>query len=280
MGACPVQCRYCVITQVEGRRELWKQRTILGINKSVTILNPPPVDATAQTAFFEFPVQLLRADIVGFNAISDPFWSRYDSHLRWFLKHVAPVAKLVTCVTKMTPAPTVMDVLETVPNFRLVVSITGLDTLERTGTPQRLALLEAAKRRGIPAYPIIHPYIPGMSDLSFLTALRNLGYHEVDVKGLRYDPSMRAWMPPSTVQHYQGTEGTEVLPDDGWTSLLEQSGLRLRSLKNWYQDGMPDTPRLPEDEAVRLVGEILAMANITSSDTDDAVFQAAVRRRM
>lgn len=281
-GACPVDCRYCVITQVEDRRDLWQQRTILGINKAVTILNPPLVqDAEADREFFAFPVELLRGDFVGFNAISDPFWRRYDRHLRWFLEHVAPIAKLVTCVTKMSPAPDVLDLLATIPNFRLVVSITGLDTIEKTKPRHRLALLAAAKQRGIQAYPIIHPYIAGMSDLGFLDALRKLGYQEVDVKGLRYDTSMDAWMPPSVQEHYRGTEGTEVLPEDGWKERVQASGLRVRSLKAWYHDEFDVLlPKLDEAEATHLVQQVIARANVTSSDTDEAVITAAVRRRL
>ena len=73
---CPVKCEYCVVSKVDSRRELWNERTILGINKAVTILNPPRdlENKAALREFYEFPVELLKGDFVGFNAISDPFW--------------------------------------------------------------------------------------------------------------------------------------------------------------------------------------------------------------
>ncbi|MBU0585979.1 hypothetical protein KJ780_00550, partial [Candidatus Micrarchaeota archaeon] len=54
---CPVGCEYCVITKVESRRELWNKKTILGLNKAVTILNPPPdlSNEKAVQEFYDFP---------------------------------------------------------------------------------------------------------------------------------------------------------------------------------------------------------------------------------
>lgn len=281
---CPVGCEYCVITKVESRRELWNERTILGINKAVTILNPPPDvrNEQAMREFYDFPPELLRGDFVGFNAISDPFWPKYKKELEWFLERVAPQAKIVTCVTKWNPSEQVLDRLAQIPNFRLVVSITGLDSIERTKTGQRLALLEAAKRKGILAFPVVHPYIAGMSDLSFLSRLKEIGYEDVDIKGLRYShENMSPWMPESSRQLYEGTKEQEILPEDGWREKVEQAGLSLTGLKSWYRQGFESMmPKLSREESERLVGEILKRANITSSDTDKAVIEEAIKRRM
>lgn len=281
---CPIGCEYCVITKVESRRELWNEKTILGLNKAVTILNPPPDLKNEQAAreFYDFPVELLRGDFVGFNAISDPFWPKYRKELEFFLEKVAPIAKLITCVTKFNPPNEILDRLAEFPNFRLAVSITGLDGLERTKTGERLNLLERAKQKNIQAFPVIHPYIAGVSDLSFLPRLKELGYEEVDVKGLRYNPeTMSSWMPDSSKAYYEGTGEQEVLPEDGWREKVEQAGLKLTSLKNWYRRGFEDmTPKLTQDEAEKLVNEIIKRANITSSDTDKSVVEEAIKRRM
>lgn len=281
---CPVGCEYCVVTKVESRRELWNEKTILGINKAVTILNPPPDlrNEQAMREFYDFPPELLRGDFVGFNAISDPFWPKYKKELEWFLEKVAPEAKIVTCVTKWNPSAQVLDRLAEIPNFRLIVSITGLDVVERTKTGQRLALLEAAKQRGIKAFPVVHPYIAGMSDLSFLPRLKEMGYDDVDIKGLRYNhDTMSSWMPPSAQAHYQGTGEQEVLPDDGWQQKVQEAGLNLCGLKSWYRRGFESmTPHLSREESEKLVGKILERANITSSDTDKAVIEEAIKRRM
>lgn len=281
---CPVGCEYCVITKVESRRELWNEKTILGINKAVTILNPPPdlKNEEAVKEFYNFPVELLKGDFVGFNAISDPFWPKYKKELEFFLDKVAPIAKLITCVTKFNPDDKVLDRLAEIPNFRLAVSITGLDKLERTKTGERLNLLERAKEKGIKAFPVIHPYIAGVSDLSFLPRLKELGYDQVDVKGLRYnEETMSSWLPESAKKYYEGSNEQEILAEDGWRDKIKEAGLNLTSLKSWYREGIEEmTPKLSREEAENLVGKILEKANITSSDTDQAVIEEAIKRRM
>ena len=278
---CPVECKYCVITQVDARKEQWDNRTILGLNKAVTILNPPPDldDKNAVKEFYDFPIDLLRGDYVGFNAISDPFWPKYQKELDFFLTQVPPVAKLVTCVTKFNPSDTVLRRLSEIPNFRLVVSITGLNSIEKTKTNHRLDLLKRSKQFGVQAFPIIHPYIEGMSDLSFLPKLKELGYDAVDVKGLRYNQRMNNWMPEISQEYYRESNEKEFLPETRWRELLADAELTQVSLKDWYGKESLQ-PKLSLFEATWRVREIVRRANITSSDTDDAVVEAAVKRRM
>lgn len=278
---CPVECKYCVISQVAYRREQWEKRFLVGMNKAVTILNPPPDrdNKKALESFYSFPLELLRGDVVGFNAISDPFWAKYRPELEWFLEHVPPVAKGVTLVTKMPVSPGVMRRLAQIPNLLINISITGLDQIEMTNTESRLRTLALAKQYGVRAYPVIHPYIAGMTDLSFLPVLRELGYNKVDVKGLRFDPIMADWMPPSTSRLYQGTTG-EVLIEDGWRKKLQEAGLQSMSLREWTSLVVKDVPCLPLEEAKKNVERLLQIGNITSSDTDEAVIEAMVKRRI
>ena len=281
---CPVNCEYCVITEVESRRELWNQKTILGINKAATILNPPPDmgDKKARQEFYDFPVELLRGDIVGFNAISDPFWPKYQEALQHFLDTVPQVAKLAVFVTKWNPSDKVLNQLAEIPNARLTVSITGLDELERTKTAHRLSVLRRAKERNIQTFPIVHPYIAGMTDLSFLPVLRDMGYDVIDVKGLRYNPqTMNRWMPEAAQRFYQNTAEKETLPEDGWREQVEAAGLKLMPPREWYRIGWDKlTPHLEQAEAQELTQKIFDRANVTSSDSNQAVFEAAIQRRM
>ena len=281
-AGCPVNCRYCVITQVQYRAEAWRERFLIGLNKAVTILNPPPDrnNAEALASFYHFPLELLEGDRIGFNAISDPFWPKYRSELEWFLDSVAPIAKAVACVTKFPVSAAIMQRLATIPHFQLNVSITGLDGIEATTTKSRLRTLALAREYGVVAFATIHPYIAGMSDLSFLPELARLGYDAVDVKGLRYDPAMDAWMPQGTRAHYAGTVGQEVLPEDGWRERIADAGLRLQSLRVWGAEHARTTPRLSREEAEKRVVALLGYANITSSDTNDAVVEATIQRRL
>ena len=281
-AGCPIDCKYCVITKVDSRRSLWNKHTIIGINKAVTILNPPPdvTDEKSLKEFYAFPLDLFDGDYVGFNAISDPFWGIYEKELYYFLEKVSPRAKLITCVTKFPIKDDVFKKLAQYKNFRLIVSITGLDSIEKSNTESRLLNLRKAKEYGVKAFPICHPYIAGMSDLSFLQSLKKMGYNEIDVKGLRYNhENMQAWMPVNSQKYYIGTEEKEILPEDGWREKLYQAGMELKSLKSWYrQENL--YPKLDRIQATEKVMKILEYANITSSDTNEAVIQSAIERRL
>lgn len=281
--SCPIGCKYCVITKVDSRRELWNKKTIIGMNKAVTILNPPPDknDKKALEEFYNFPLELLKGDIVGFNALSDPFWPKYREELNYFLQEVAPIAKLIVCVTKFNIDDAMLKQLAEIPNFRLTVSITGLDTIENNSTKNHLCLLEKSKSFGIKAFPLVHPYIAGMSDLSFLSSLKNMGYDCVDIKGLRYNhDSMKDWMPEQSQKYYLNTNEQEILSEDGWREKVISAELKIKSLKEWYKEDCPMKPKLEIEEARISVEEILEYANITSSDTDEAVIEASIRRRL
>lgn len=279
---CPIGCKYCVITKVDSRRNLWNQKTIIGLNKAVTIFNPPPErDKEGLREFYNFPIELFRGDIVGFNAISDPFWPKYKNELNYFLDRVAPLAKLVVCVTKFNIDDDMLEKLAKTENFRLTVSITGLDSIENNSAKNHLDLLRRAKDKGVKAFPLIHPYIAGFSDLSFLPKLKAIGYDYMDIKGLRYNhENMKEWMPVGSQKYYLGTEEKEILPEDGWREKIDLAGLKLKSLKDWYKEDCPRLPKLSEDEAQKNVNEILNYANITSSDSDEAVIEASIKRRL
>lgn len=258
-GNCPVDCAYCVIRQVENRKSLWDASpNAMAVNKAVTILNSRIPD-----------VGILEGDIVSYNGVSDPFWKRHESDLLWFLREVAPVARIVTCVTKIPPSKKIWDILEGIPNFRLVVSVTGLDGLEKIPTARRVEILQIAAERVIPAFPVIHPYIPGMSDLNFL---RDVPGGSCDIKGLRYDRRMDSWMPPDVAawhRQYEGMEAPVEIPNT--------YGKKIISLKRWYDDG--DKKNISREKAERLVSKVFQKAHITSSDSNDAVLFASVRRR-
>jgi len=281
--SCPIGCKYCVITKVDSRRSLWNKNTIIGMNKAVTIINPPPdkFDKKAMSEFYNFPIELLRGDIVGFNALSDPFWSKYKNELNYFLEKIAPIAKLVVCVTKFSIDDDLLKKLAMVSNFRLTVSITGLNSLEKRNSSQHLELLRKVKKCGIKAFPLIHPYVAGMSDLSFLPELKKMDYEYVDIKGLRYNhQNMKDWMPIESQKYYINTNEKEILPEDGWREKIINAKLKIKSLKNWYKDDCPSEPKLTREVAKNNVAELIKYANITSSDTDKAVIDSAINRRL
>ncbi|MDD4289837.1 MAG: hypothetical protein PHH83_00990 [Patescibacteria group bacterium] len=262
---------------------MWNKKTIIGLNKAVTIFNPPPnlEDTESLKEFYEFPIELFRGDIVGFNAISDPFWPKYRKELDYFLDNVSKVAKIIVCVTKFKISDELLQKLSKIPNFRLNVSITGLDFIENTKTKDRLDLLKRAKDFNIKAFPIIHPYIAGLSDLSFLKDLKNMGYQQIDVKGLRYNKeTMSSWMPEKSKKYYENTQEHEILPEDGWREKISSAGMELKSLKDWYSIDPGQDIHLNEKTAEKYVNKILKYANITSSDSNENVIKASIKRRL
>lgn len=284
--ACPIACKYCFITEHDARRELWNKNPIAGINRASTFINVTPwiVDSCVeQERFYQFPFEILKGDFVGFTAVTDPFWTKLERYLWHFLETVSPIAKLVTCVTKWPVNQRVMRRLAQILNFRLVVGITGNHPpIEKVTVAKHLDTLSLAKEEGVIALPISHPYIGGVSDLSFLPELYNLGYREFDVKGLRYcDAQMKKWMPNNSRKWYIDREEEEVLPEDGWREQVSDAGLSLLSPREWYiQEGHSFDPHLEQIVAEHLVKEVMKHANVVTSSSLDSVYKASVKRRL
>ena len=287
---CIGDCAYCAVTEVKSNRaNEWEKRFdsnefVISINKPTTIFNPPPLyllgSEEANKTFYEFPLELFKSDFVGFCAISDPMLPYYRDHLNWFLDNVPQVAKVVSMITKFPIDRKMMEKLASVSNFQLFVSTTGLDSIEATTTKSRLKTLALAKEYGVRALPVVHPYISGMTDLSFLADLKKIGYDEVSLKGLRYDSSMKDWMPSNVSKLYEGTEGEETLIEDDYKDTVNSYGVEIISLKNWALENAPTDRGIDLVEATELTDKLLAFANITSSDSNQAVREAAIKRRL
>lgn len=284
--ACPVACKYCFITEHDARREVWNRNPLMGLNKATSFVNVPPWITDShkdRERFSNFPFEILTGDFVGFTAITDPLWPKLDRFLWYFLERVSPIAKLVTCVTKWPVSRKTMRRLAEIHNFFLVVAITGNEPpVERVPMRKHLETLSLAKEEGVPALPISHPYIAGVSDLWFLPELYAMGYREFDVKGFRYcDAQMRPWIPESSRQYYLDREDEEVLPEDGWRKKVEDAGLSLLSPREWYlREGLQREPHVNRGIAGDYVAKVLDLANIVSSASNQDVIETAITRRL
>lgn len=284
--ACPVSCKYCFITEHDERREVWNKNPQAGLNKASTFINVPPwIDQSEaeQKRFRSFPWEILRGDIVGFTAITDPFWPKIEKFFWEFIEKTSPLAKLVTAVTKWPLSKSTLKRLATIPNFRLVLAITGnRPPIEKVSVEKHLETLALAQEYGVKTLPISHPYISGVSDLSFLPDLKKLGYQNFDVKGFRYcDSQMGSWMPESSKHFYLGQEDQEILPEDGWREKVEAAGLELLSPRQWYLRESKDLqPKLTSEQASEYVDKVMELSNIVSSSSNQDVIEAAIKRRM
>lgn len=284
--ACPVSCKYCFITEHDERREVWNKNPQAGLNKASTFINVPPwIDQSEaeQKRFRSFPWEILRGDIVGFTAITDPFWPKIEKYFWEFVEKTAPLAKLVTAVTKWPLSKATLKRLADIPNFRLVLAITGnRPPIEKVSVEKHLETLSLAQEYGVKTLPISHPYISGVSDLSFLPELKKLGYQSFDVKGFRYcDSQMGSWMPESSKHFYLGKEDQEILPEDGWREKVEAAGLELLSPRQWYlRESSELQPKLTREQASDYVAKVMEFSNIVSSSSNQDVVEAAIKRRM
>lgn len=284
--ACPVGCRYCYVTEVNGMREAWNKKPRLAMTDAATFVLVSPAIPTSpaeQEAFRTLPWHILRGDIVGFSIETDPLWPLLHEYLWEWLARTRDLAKIVTCISKWPVHRDVLARLAEVPNFRLLVGITGNQAVEKVSTAKHLETLALAKQLGLKALPICHPYITGMSDLGFLPQLRDLGYGQFSIRGLRYcHDQMADWMPADSRRHYEGHEDQDVLPEDGWRDLVQAAGLQLVTLKDWFlaEAAEHPGPSLLQPEAEQLVEEAMGMAFLVSDLPAAVIKAAAIQRRL
>lgn len=283
--ACPVACKYCHVTELDADRTAKWSKGLLGINKACTFMNVPPwiaEDEVTQKHFYQTPWYLFKGDFAGWTAVTDGFMPSLRPYFWHWVEKVSPVAKLITVVTKWSINKEFMRELAQIPNMFLVITITGNRPIEKISPEIHLRSLALAKEFGVRCLPMCHPYISGVSDLSFLPKLADLGYQEVCVKGLRYNPeTMGDWMPQNSKIFYDGKGIEEILPDDGWQQKVSNAGLHLLSPKEWYwREGLSFSPKLQKLEAEAIVQDLWEKANIASSASSKEVKLAAILRRL
>jgi DNA repair photolyase len=178
MLGCPVQCKYCMVTQIDSRREQWEVKPTYGINKTLFFINSKP-----NSMLPTIPTRWLDYEYVGYQGTSDPFWSVHEYGLHEICElSVSTEMRSLVLVTKMEEAASALSWLKQYKKVKLVVSITGLDLLERTTTASRIKTIQKAKELEIPVLPLIHPYIHGVSNLGFLKTLAKEGVEYVSLK--------------------------------------------------------------------------------------------------
>lgn len=283
--ACPVACKYCHVTELDANRTANWSQGLVGVNKACTFMNVPPwinEDKATSDRFYNFPWRLLKGDFAGWTAVTDGLMPDLRKYFWHWIEMVSPIAKLTTVVSKWPINADFMEELSRIENFYLVVTITGAEAIEKVSTRLLLRNLERAKFYGVKALPMVHPYISGVSNISFLPELKKMGYDEVCFKGLRYNSeTMSSWMPETSKPLYQGHGIEEVLPDDGWQQKIEDAGLSLLSPKQWYyREAINNQPKLSQDEAIANVDQLLQLAQVASSASGDIVRRSLIERRM
>jgi hypothetical protein len=264
---CPVACKYCSVVEVSYRRNQWQGKSV-SINKVVTVLNKSSKDWMSPEYF--------TSDVLGFEASSDPFWiDRFDD-FKVFCSSYAPMARIITFVTKMPITKKHLQVMKDVEvPIAVVISITGLDEygIEKTKRSVLYDNIKKCQDNGIPVIPIIHPYIHGLVDVNkLLDEFKNVGVKYFQIKGFRFDRSF-VWLPKDVYEFYKDKEGIEYMPDIEIKTDLQRMELRDFYKMHW----MP--PKIDYQKAKEYVEKIAETAVITSSATKDEVIEYAIRRR-
>lgn len=282
--ACPIACKYCHVTELDADRTKNWSKGLLGINKACTFVNVPPwidEDNISSEKFKNIPWHLLMGEFVGWTAITDGLMPPLRPYFWQWVDSASPYAKLLTVVSKWPITKELMRQFAEIPNFFLVVTITGAEKIENVPSDILVRNLENAKEFGVKALPMVHPYISGVSDLSFLSHLKQIGYDEICIKGLRYNPAtMSSWMPEESKPLYEGRGIEETLPEDGWRQKVADSGLSLISPKLWYlQEGGDRSKKITIDQASTNVGLLLPYCQVASSSQWEEVRESAIARR-
>lgn len=285
--ACPIACQYCHVTELDADRTKKWSEGLLGINKACTFVNIPPwisQDKATQKRFIETPWYLLDGETVGWTAVTDGFMPQLRPYFWHWVEQLSDRVKCLTVVTKWPLKSSFVKELAKVKNLLIVVTITGNSPpVEKVSAGSHLVTLALLKEAGVPALPMCHPYIAGVSDLSFLPKLKELGYDRISIKGLRYNPlTMQDIIPPEYRHYYEGKGIEEILPEDSWRDRVNEAGLTLLSPQQWYQQW---TKANAQHKAVSLgcatenVNELWTLCQVASSHPNE-VKMAAINRRL
>lgn len=288
---CPVDCKYCLLSKIEKRRAGWDNGKRIGVNNTNVFLGRLPGDPPIDKMGFDFSI--LENDFVGFGIV-DCFWDKFRDDLKFMLDNLDNFKiKRLVLISKIPVDDELVGLLKD-RRVLVVYSMTGLDKytgLENTTTADRFSSIEKLVKAGIDTFPLIHPFIMGVSDVSFLSNLRNIGITDFGFKGFRYNketmPEVTKLIGYDTLKLYETTNedevcfGAEKLYVSAYTNKLEVKTLKDRVLECQTKEEL----RLSKDESIKsanhLFNQLGLNAHICSSTNNkDEVFANTVKRRM
>ena len=277
--ACPIGCEYCMVTKIDARSTKWKKQHRYGLNKTLLFVNKFPDEKE-----FIYNKEFIQDEFVGFEGISDPFWNVYHPFLFEFLQS-ANVSKKIILVTKWKLDQDIISKILQFKNLVIAISITGLDkfNIEKTSTKDRIYNLELLMNNNIPTIPLIHPYISGLCDLSFLNDIASLGIKEVSVKGFRFNKKNMPIIANKLKNPlYFENQENEILVND-FNDSLSRFGINNISFRSWAHRnnvGYKKSNRtISEIEGT--VNKLLKEVVISSSESNfNEIRRIAIERRL
>lgn len=279
---CPVECKYCMASKIDQRSKYWNNGSRIGINKSCIFINRVITDKPLKESDIDFTI--LEGDVVGFQGITDCFWNVFYDDLKFLIENLDnfKIKKLVL-TTKM---PVTDDIINLIKGKRVLVvySLTGLDFLEKTSTRIRLNSIEKLLKNNIDVFPIIHPYIHNISDISFLPKLQELGIKQISFKGFRYNPNnmkeLEKYIPIEILKQYDKNEEEVLLGKEFLKNEIKKYNLEYIDLKEYIYNSLDNIYSFDEKLVREKVKKIVNDIVISSSEKNlDTLIDYVVKRR-
>lgn len=280
---CPVECKYCMASKIDQRSKYWNNGSRIGINKSCIFINRVITDKPLKESDIDFTI--LEGDVVGFQGITDCFWNVFYDDLKFLVDNLDnfKIKKLVL-TTKM---PVTDDIINLIKGKRVLVvySLTGLDFLEKTSTRIRLNSIEKLLKNNIDVFPIIHPYIHNISDISFLPKLQELGIKQISFKGFRYNPNnmkeLEKYIPIEILKQYDKNEEEVLLGKEFLKNEIKKYDLEYIDLKEYIYNSLDNIYSFDEKLVRKRVKKIVNDIVISSSEKNlDTLIDYVVKRRI
>lgn len=233
---------------------------------------------------------LLENEIVGLGIV-DCFDKRYLSDLEFIVDNLDNFK--IRRLLLISKVPISDEALAIIKGKRVTVaySITGLDKykIENTTTEDRLKSLEKLVANNIDCLVLIQPYIHNVSDLSFISKLRNIGVKALACKGFTYEKeNMKELVSSgidSSILDLYDNQGKEVLIGEEYVKeLCNNNGIEYVDLKEYVCRLVDGRYRLSYDDAVKSVNKVISkLGSITicsSSDSIEEIIEYAIKRRI
>lgn len=180
--SCCVDCKYCIVSKTYSKRTEWQSKN-LGFNNTSLFIDRFIDDKPLKDLGIDF--SLLENEIVGLGIV-DCFDKRYLNDLKFIINNLDNFK--IRRLLLISKVPISDETLAIIKRKRVTVaySITGLDKykIENTTTEDRLKSLEKLVVNNTDCLVLIQPYIHNVSDLSFMSKLKDIGIKALACKGL------------------------------------------------------------------------------------------------
>lgn len=285
--SCCVDCKYCIVSKTHSKRTEWQSKN-LGFNNTSLFIGRFTDDKPLKDLGIDF--SLLENEIVGLGIV-DCFDKRYLNDLKFIINNLDNFK--IRRLLLISKVPISDETLAIIKRKRVTVaySITGLDKykIENTTTEDRLKSLEKLVVNNTDFLVLIQPYIHNVSDLSFISKLKDIGIKALACKGFTYEKENMKELEhsgiDSSILDLYNNHGKEVLIGEEYVKeLCNNNGIEYVDLKEYVCRLADDRYRLSYEDAVISVNKVISkLGSITicsSSDSIEEIIEYAIKRRI